>query len=116
MRRSVGGASRHTCRLPVPQRLRAASALLCAMVMTAAAWSADTSGDLQRLQIERDRQQTELRLRMQQQQERALHPSRDPLTEQRRGALERDQVQRQQQRFEDETRALTVPPPEDAAS
>lgn len=111
------GASRKRMRCsPVPRGLRASCALLCTILMSAAAGSADAPADLQRLQIERDRQQMELRLRMQQQQERALRPPGDPLTEQRRGMLEREQVQRQQQRFDEQARGLPMVAPEDAAS
>jgi hypothetical protein len=87
------------------------------VVLTAAlaAFQAHSAEDVQRLQIDRDRQQMDLRLKMQQQQERARLPSLDALTEQRRGALEREQVQRQQQLFNEDARALALPQPMDDA-
>jgi hypothetical protein len=90
---------------------------LCMSLVASTACAADVSSDVRRLHIERDRQQLDLRLKMQQQQDRALAPLRAPVAEQRRGALEREQVQRQEQLLTEEARELSVTGPvEDAAS
>src|SRR3954469_2216598 len=83
---------------------------------TSPALAADTASDVQRLQIDRDRQQADLRLKMQQQQERALRPPQDATAERRRGQLEREQVQRQQQLFEEQARGQSMPQVSDDAA
>ena len=76
--------------------------------------AADPGSDVQRLQIQRDQHQLELGLKMQQQQERAMRPSPTPSAELQRRQFESDQLQRQQQFFDEQTRAMIAPiPPAD---
>jgi hypothetical protein len=81
------------------------------LLASSGAPAGEPGSDLQRLQIQRDQQQLELGLKMQQQQERAMRPAPNPALELQRRQFERDQLQRQQQFFDEQTRATIAPAP-----
>jgi hypothetical protein len=92
-------------------RIRRIAAALPLVMVCLAARAADSAADVQRLQMQRQQQQLELGLKMQQQQERAMRPAPGASADIERRQFERDQLQRQQQYFDEQTRAAIAPAP-----
>src|SRR5688572_25576613 len=68
-------------------------------------FASDASSEVGRLQQQRDHQQMELRLKMQQQQDRALKPGTGTSGDLQRQQVDRDQLRRQQQSHDQQSRS-----------